>query len=95
MTRNMSILHFYTKICHFLTLAACCSDEISLKSKNIELHKSIKYSYFWSFSEFVEENKMFLKLNFTGPEFFSLRQTHRGASHKDLNILSPNFLKVT
>jgi hypothetical protein len=32
--------------------------------------------------EFGEENKKCLKLNFTGPEFFSLRQTHRGASYK-------------
>ena len=54
-----------------------------------------KVTYFWSFSEVGEENKKFLKLNFTGPEFFSLRQTHRGASYKALKISSPNILKVT
>ena len=75
--------------------AACCSEENSHKSKNIMLHKSIKYSYFWSFSDFGEENKKCQKLNFTGPEFFSLRQTHWRSSYKDSNISSPNFLKVT
>ena len=39
--------------------------EISFKSKIITLYKSIKYSYFWSFSGYGEENKMFWKLNFT------------------------------
>ena len=39
--------------------------EISFKSKIIILYKSIKYSYFWSFSGYEEENKMFWKLNFT------------------------------
>ena len=39
--------------------------EISFKSKIIILYKSIKYSYFWSFSGYGEENKMFWKLNFT------------------------------
>ena len=39
--------------------------EISFKSKIIILYKRIKYSYFWSFSGYGEENKMFWKLNFT------------------------------
>ena len=71
--------------------AACCSEENSHKSKDIMLHKSIKYSYFWSFSDFGEENKKCLKLNFTGPDFFNLRQTHRRSSYKDSNISSPKF----
>ena len=29
------------------------------------LYKSVKYSYFWSFSDFGEENKVGLKLIFT------------------------------
>ena len=62
--------------------AACYSEENSHKSKDIMLHKSIKYSYFWAFSDFGEENKKCLKLNFTGSEFFSLRQTHRRSSYK-------------
>ena len=65
MTRNMTILHFYTEICHLWAHAACCSEEISLKSKVNVFHKSVKYSYFWSFSGYAEENKMFWKLNFT------------------------------
>ena len=67
----------------------------ALSKSAIFSSKSVKYSYFWSFSDFGEENKKCLKLNFTGPEFFSLRQTHRRSSYKDSNISSPNFLKVT
>ena len=78
-----------------LDRAACCSEENSHKSKDIMLNKSIKYSYFWSFSHFGEENKKCLKLNFTGLEFFSLRQTHRRSNYMESNILSPNFKKVT
>ena len=33
--------------------------------------KSVKYSYFWSFSEFGEENKMCLELNFTAHRYFN------------------------
>ena len=82
-------------MCHFWSETACCSEEISFKSRNNVLHKIRKYPYFCSLLEVGEENKKFLKLNFTGPEFFSLRQTHMGASYKDSNILSPNFKKVT
>ena len=71
--------------------AACCSEENFHKSKDIMLYKSIKYSHFWSFSDFGEENKKCLKLNFTGPEFVSLRQAHRRSSNKASSILSPKF----
>ena len=71
--------------------AACCSEKNSHKSMDIMLHKSIKYSYFWSFSDFDEEKKKCLKLNLTGRKFFSVRQTHRRSNYKDSNIPSPNF----
>ena len=60
--------------------AACCSEENSHKSKDIMLHKSIKYSYFWSFSDFGEENKKCLKLNFKGPEFLRARSAKQKSS---------------
>jgi hypothetical protein len=66
-----------------------------VSKSDIFVSKSVKYPYNWSFSEILEENKKCLKLNFTGPEFFSLRQTHSGASYKALYISSPNFFKVT
>ena len=68
---------------------------LPVSKSDIFVSKSVKYSYFWSFSEFGEENRKCLKLNFSGPEFVSLRQTHRRASYKALNISSPNFFKVT
>ena len=43
----------------------------ALSKSDIFLSKSVKYSYFWSFSDFGEENKKCLKLNFTGPEFLA------------------------
>ena len=52
-----------------LTQAACCSEEVSPKLKNIVPYKSVKY--------------------------FSLRQTHRDASYKALNISSQGRKKVT
>ena len=33
---------------------ACCSEEITPKSVTIVIHKIVKYSYFWSFSDFDE-----------------------------------------
>jgi hypothetical protein len=47
---------------------------LPVSKSDIFVSKNVKYS-----SEVGEENKKFLKLNFTGPEFFSLRQTQRGA----------------
>ena len=53
--------------------------------------KSVKYSDFWSFSDIYEENKKYVKLNYTGPEFICLCLTHVGGSYEDSNISSPNF----
>ena len=33
---------------------ACCSEGITPKSVTIALHKIVKYSHFWSFSDFNE-----------------------------------------
>ena len=33
---------------------ACCSEEVTPKSVTIVIHKIVKYSYFWSFSDFDE-----------------------------------------
>ena len=33
---------------------ACCSEEVTPKSVTIIIHKIVKYSYFWSFSDFDE-----------------------------------------
>jgi hypothetical protein len=62
----------------------------SVKSE-IFLSKSVKYSYFWSFLEFGEENKKCLKLYFTGADFCSLSQTYMGASYKALKSRHQTF----
>ena len=46
------------------------------------LYKSVKYSYFWSFSDFGEENKMCWKLIFT---------THKILYHRLENLVGWNY----
>ena len=74
-SENHQKYEYFTLLGKILSLfdrAACCSEENSHKSKEFMLHKSIKNSHFWSVLDFGEENKKCLKLNFKGPEFFSL-----------------------
>ena len=57
------------------------------------LYKSVKYSYFWSFSEFGEENKMCLKLNLTGMTHCRIILCKKGAKLQGPYISPPNILK--
>jgi hypothetical protein len=44
---------------------------------------------------FDEKKEKVFKIELTGPEFCSLRQTHRGASYNASNISPPNILRQT
>ena len=74
MTRNMSIFHVYRGIYHYKSKQMIRNMSVFHFYMGVYPHKSGKYSYFWSFLDFGEENKKFLKLNSTGPLIFSLRQ---------------------
>ena len=49
------------------------SSMLHMSKREAFVSKRVKYSYFWSFLEYGEENKKFLKLNSTGPHEFSTK----------------------
>ena len=54
----------------------------------ISFYKSVKYSYFWSFSEFGEENKMCLNLNFTAHRYFNPTPNSKWVSYNRLHLVN-------
>ena len=60
---------------------------LHLFMSDISFYKSVKYSYFCSFSDLGEENKMCLKLNFTAHRYFNPTPNSKGASYNRLYLV--------
>ena len=67
----MTILHFYMIQYSLIFHKSLQSSMLHMSKGEVFVSKSVKYSYFWSFSENGEENKKFLKFNSTGPHELS------------------------
>ena len=76
MTRNMAILHFCMVQYSLISYKSLQSSMLHMSKSEVFVSKRVKYSYFWSFSEYGEENKKFLELNSTGRGVISTKMGH-------------------
>ena len=60
---------------------------------DLSFYKSVKYSYFWSFLEFGEENKMCLKLNFTAHKYCDPTPNSKGGKLQPITSCKQTFGK--
>ena len=66
---------------------------LPVSKSDIFVCKSVNYSYFWSFSEFGEENKMCLKLNFTAHRYFNPTPNSKGGKLQPFTSCKQTFGK--
>ena len=82
-SRWLNFKHFWFsipnyKISHNMGIFTCIgyaksfhSSMLNVSKTDIFVSKIVKYSYFWSYLEFGEQNKKCLKLGSTGPDIWS------------------------